>query len=157
MPFPFAFAWLNAIRAVRHSHNVRNEKESQHQKKLKCSEVSELQYVSDTVSSLVAFVNRTSSVKFHSFDGMHDHLQQEAQVTTETKKSRGNKKEIGDYGSDSDSSDNDSSSDNNQTPKAEKVTKKRGIADLKYDGDSHDSDSSSDHNKIPKAKKGKKG
>ena len=46
--------------------NVRNEIESQHQKKLKCSEVSELQYVSDTVSSLVAFVNRTSSVKFHS-------------------------------------------------------------------------------------------
>ncbi len=24
MPFPFAFAWLNAIRAVRHSHNLTN-------------------------------------------------------------------------------------------------------------------------------------
>ena len=64
---------------------------------------------------------------------------------------------IGDYNSDNDSSKNYFSSDNNQTPKAEKVAKKREIEDLKYDDDSDDSDSSSDQHKNPKAKKGKKG
>ena len=50
-------------------------------KKLKVGEVSGLQSVSDTVSSLVAFVNKASSTKFHSFEDMHDHFQQEVQVT----------------------------------------------------------------------------
>jgi hypothetical protein len=130
------------------------KKKANTKKKLKCGEVSELQHVSDTVSSLVAYVNRTSSIKFHSLDDMHDILQQEAKIATEAKNSTWSTKVIGDYKSDSDSSKNYSSSDNNQTPEAGKVVKKRGIADLKYDDDSDDSDSSSDENKKPKAKKG---
>ena len=129
------------------------KKKANTKKKLKCGEVSELQHVSDTVSSLVAYVNRTSSVKFHSLDDMHEILQQEAKIATEAKNSTWSSRVIGDYESDNDSSDNDSSSNNNQTPKAKKVVTKRGID---YN-DSDDRDSSSDKNKKPRAKKAKKG
>ena len=61
------------------------KKRANTKKKLKCVEVSELQHVSDTVSSLVAYVNKTSSVKFHSLDDMHGILQQEAKIATEAK------------------------------------------------------------------------
>jgi hypothetical protein len=101
----------------------------------------------------VAYVNRTSSVKFHSLDDMHENLQQEAKIATEAKNSTWSTRVIGDYESDNDSSNNYSSSDNNQTPKAKKVVTKRGI-DYDY---SDDSDSSSDKNKKPRAKKAKKG
>ncbi len=47
------------------------KKKANTKRKLKCGELSELQHVSDTVSSLVAYINRTSSVKFHSLNDMH--------------------------------------------------------------------------------------
>ncbi len=105
----------------------------------------------------MAYVNRTSSVKFHSLDDMHEILQQETKIATEAKNSTWSTRVIGDYKSDNDSSDNDSSSNNNQTPKAKKVATKRGIEGLKYYDDSDDRDSSSDENKKPRAKKAKKG
>jgi hypothetical protein len=43
-------------------------------KKLKVREVSEQQTVIDTVSSLVAFVSKTSSTNFHSLNNIHEHF-----------------------------------------------------------------------------------
>ncbi len=54
-------------------------------KKLKVGEVSELENVTETVSSLLAFINKTRSTKFDSLQDMHDYYQEKAQLTTEKK------------------------------------------------------------------------
>ncbi len=61
-------------------------KKKNNNKKLKVREISELDTVTDTVSSLVAFVNKTSPLKFNSLQDMHDYYQKEAQLTTVNKK-----------------------------------------------------------------------
>ncbi len=52
-------------------------------KKLKVGEVSELEHVTETVSSLVAFINKIRFTKFDSLQDMHDYYQEKAQLTTE--------------------------------------------------------------------------
>ncbi len=50
---------------------------------LKVGEVSELENVTETVSSLGAYINKTRSTKFDSLQDMHDYYQEKAQLTTE--------------------------------------------------------------------------
>jgi hypothetical protein len=80
-------------------------------KKLKVREVSELENVTETVSSLVAFINKTRSTKFDSLQDMHDYYQEEAHLTTENNKRRRLAMEESDDSSDSSDSDNTSSSE----------------------------------------------
>ncbi len=61
-------------------------KEKNNTKKLKVGEVSELDSVTETVSSLVAFVNNTIETKFDNLKDMHEFYQQEAMHTTMHKK-----------------------------------------------------------------------
>ncbi len=49
---------------------------------LKVGEVSELENITETVSSLVAFINKTRSTKFDSLQDMHDYYQEKAPLTT---------------------------------------------------------------------------
>jgi hypothetical protein len=51
-------------------------------KKLKVGEVSELENITESVSSLVAFINKTRSTKFDSLQDMHDYYQEKVQLTT---------------------------------------------------------------------------
>ncbi len=57
-------------------------KKKNNTKKLKVGEVSELDSVTETVSSLVAFVNNTLETKFDNIKDMHEFYQQEATHTT---------------------------------------------------------------------------
>jgi hypothetical protein len=61
-------------------------KKKNNNKNLKVGEVSELDTVTNTFSSLVAFVNKTISTKFNSLQDMHEYYQQEATLTTVHKK-----------------------------------------------------------------------
>ena len=86
-------------------------------KKLKVGEVSELENITETVSSLVAFINKTRSTKFDSLQDMHDYYQEKAQLTTE-KKRRRLAMEESDDSLDSSYSDNTSSSESTGNKKA---------------------------------------
>jgi hypothetical protein len=80
-------------------------------KKLKVGEVGELENITETVSSFVAFINKTRSTKFNSLQDMHDYYQEKAQLTKENKKRRRLAMEESDDSSDSSDSNNTSSSE----------------------------------------------
>ncbi len=101
----------------------------------------------------MAFVNKTSSNKFHSLNEMREHFQQETLVTTQNEMAISNNKSSGDDDSNSESIGGDSSSRNKTKPKAKQVTKKRPLANFHCEDDSEDSGNSSNNNKKPKAKK----
>ena len=79
--------------------------------------------VIDTVSSLVAFINKKNSVKFNNLQDMHDHYQLEARNTTVRKKKRGLPIESSD--SDSESIDSDNTSNNESIGDKKAKAKKR--------------------------------
>ncbi len=87
-------------------------------KKLKVGEVSELENITEIVSSLVAFINKTRSTKFNSLQDMHDYYQEKAQLTTENNKRRRLAMEESDDSLDSSDSDNTSSSESTGNKKA---------------------------------------
>ncbi len=91
-------------------------------KKLKVGEVSELENVTETVSSFVAFVNKTRSTKFNNLQDMNNYYQEKAQLTTENNKRSHLDMEDFDDSSDSSISDDTSSSEStgNKTAKAKK-------------------------------------
>ncbi len=90
-------------------------------KKLKVGEVSELENVTETVSSLVAFINKTRSTKFNSLQDMHDYYQEEAQLTTVNNKRHRLAMEESNNSLDSSESDNTSSSESTGNKKAKAI------------------------------------
>ena len=93
-------------------------------KKLKVGEVSELENVTETVSSFVAFVNKTRSTKFNNLQDMNDYYQEKAQLTTENNMRRRLDMEDSDDSSDSSISDDTSSSESTGNKKAKAKKRK---------------------------------
>ena len=96
-------------------------KKKNNTKKLKVGEVSELDSVTETVSSLVAFVNNTIETKFDNLKDMHEFYQQEATHTTVHKK-RGHFaiNDSDDSESNKSATTSNSESSSNKKPKAKK-------------------------------------
>ncbi len=108
-----------SARVIEYS-NVRI-KEKNNTKKLKVGEVSELDSVTETVSSLVAFVINTIETKFDNLKDMHEFYQQEATHTTVHKKrGRFAIDDSDDSESNKSATTSDSESSSNKNPKAKK-------------------------------------
>ena len=96
-------------------------KKKNNTKKLKVGEVSELDSVTETVSSLVAFVNNTIETKFDNLKDMHEFYQQEATHTTVHKKrGRFAIDDSDDSESNKSATTSNSESSSNKKPKAKK-------------------------------------
>jgi hypothetical protein len=93
-------------------------------KKLKVGEVSELENITEIVSSFVAFVNKTRSTKFNNLQDMNEYYQEKAQLTTENNKRRRLDMEDSDDSSDSSVSDDTSSSESTGNKKAKAKKRK---------------------------------
>jgi hypothetical protein len=87
-------------------------------KKLKVREVSELENVTEIVSSFVAFVNKTRSTKFNNLQDTNEYYQEKAQLTIENNKRCHLDMEDSDDSSDSSISDDTSSSESTGNKKA---------------------------------------